>query len=261
MHAICWDSDMPDEACKYMHESQSSGSSSLRVYCAACIKFVDKLREFDSRLRTLEGKISVQNDANFQGEPLVVNLPPLAATYAAAVTNCKSTPQMQGSATANIQREITEAMEQEKRKKNLVVFNLKTSTAGDNSRLTALFEHVTGACPPAFRSRRIGKPKDGKPQPVVVEFTSELDRLDILKSSRKLKDLQAEWPHVGIAPDRTKRQLEQYRQQRAVRDKHDQQSLRTDADQHRPDDDGNVPHTASAPQPQSSETMPKEVNC
>ena len=141
------------------------------------------------------------------------------------------------------------------------MFNLKTSTAGDNSRLTALFEHVTGTCPPAFRSRRIGKPKDGKPQPVVVEFTSELDRLDILKSSRKLKDLQAEWPHVGIAPDRTKRQLEQYRQQHAVRDKHDQQSLRTDADQHRPDDDGNVPHTAFAPQPQSSQTMPKEVNC
>ena len=204
---------------------------------------------------------SLQNDANFQGEPFVVNLPPLAATYAAAVTNCKSTPPMQGPATANIQREITEAMEQEKRKKNLVVFNLKTSTAGDNSRLTALFEHVTGACPPAFRSRCISKPKDGKPQPVVVEFTSELDRLDILKSSRKLKDLQAEWPHVGIAPDRTERQLEQYRQQRAVHDKHDQQSLRTDADQHRPDDDGNIPHTASAPQPQSSQTMPKEVNC
>ena len=116
MHVICWDPDMPDEACKYMHKSQSSGSSSLHIYCAACIKFVDKLREFDSRLRTLEGKISVQNDANFQGEPLVVNLPPLAATYAAAVTNCKSTPPMQGPATANIQHEITEAMEQEKRK-------------------------------------------------------------------------------------------------------------------------------------------------
>ena len=83
-------------------------------------------------------------------------------------------------------------MEQEKRKRNIVVFNLKTSQAGDTSQSIALFEHLTGSKPSEFCSGCIGKPNDDKAQPVLVEFASELDQVDILRSAQKLKDLQAE---------------------------------------------------------------------
>ncbi len=53
--------------------------------------------------------------------------------------------------------------------------------------------------------------------PVLVEFASDFDQQSILQSARNLKDLQAEYPRVSIAPDRTKKQQELHRQQRAGR--------------------------------------------
>ena len=42
-----------------------------------------------------------------------------------------------------------------------------------------------------FSSCRIGKPIDNKAQSMLIEFAIELDRVDIVRSARKLKDLQA----------------------------------------------------------------------
>ena len=47
-----------------------------RVYCAVCINFANKLREFDTRLRAIETSL-VQNSVQ---------------TYAAAVIGTKSAP-------------------------------------------------------------------------------------------------------------------------------------------------------------------------
>ena len=54
MHADCWDSDIPDEVCTYIHEAPSNGLCGFRVYCTVCINFVDKLCEFDKSLRVVE---------------------------------------------------------------------------------------------------------------------------------------------------------------------------------------------------------------
>ena len=61
--------------------------------------------------------------------------------------------------------------------------------ADDNSRLSGLFEHITGKPVGFFRCKRIGKQSPGKVSPVLVKFFREDDRHDILRNSRKLQDM------------------------------------------------------------------------
>ena len=76
--------------------------------------------------------------------------------------------------------------------------------ADNHNRLSGLFEHITGKPVGFFRCERIGKQSLDKVSPVLVKFFREDDRHDILRNSRKLRDIQAEWPKLSIAPDRTK---------------------------------------------------------
>jgi hypothetical protein len=238
MHSTCWDPDAPAQVYEYL--SNISSDACIRIYCPHCVTspnsdILTKIDEkIDEKMKKFEERIN--STLRAFGEHSCDR------TYANAVTSesTLSSPSVQARPfepqpkPSDIQNEISEAMEQERRKRNIVVFNMQSSQAGDTNRLTALFEHLTGTRPPSFRSRRIGKPIPGKMQPILVEFASEFDRADILHSARKLKDLQAEWPHIGIAPDRTKLQLEQYRQQRSsgnTRIARSQQP-RTDANPH-----------------------------
>ena len=41
MHADCWDSDISNKVCTYIHEAQSNGLCGFRMYCTVCINFVD----------------------------------------------------------------------------------------------------------------------------------------------------------------------------------------------------------------------------
>jgi hypothetical protein len=63
-----------------------------------------------------------------------------------------------------VQDDITEALEQERRKLNLIVFNLAASTS-DTIKLASLFEHISGDPSPTFRCSRIGKPSTDKKKP------------------------------------------------------------------------------------------------
>ena len=76
--------------------------------------------------------------------------------------------------------------------------------ADNHNRLSGLFEHIIGKPVGFFRCERIGKQSLDKVSPVLVKFFREDDRHDILRNSRKLRDIQAEWPKLSIAPDRTK---------------------------------------------------------
>ena len=113
-----------------------------------------------------------------------------------------------------IQSEIAEVLEQDKRKKNIIIYNLTSSRTSDISRIEMLLEDITGYPPPAFYCRRIGKILAGKTRPVLDEFSSESDSRRVLHQAHYLKNMQSQWPRIVIAPDRTKQQQEAYRRLR-----------------------------------------------
>ena len=80
-------------------------------------------------------------------------------------------------------------MEVEKGERNIIVFNLPATSSKDTDRVAALFENLTGTVSPTFRCCRLGKPKAEKAQLLLVQFASEFDRVDILHSAHKLKDM------------------------------------------------------------------------
>ena len=86
----------------------------------------------------------------------------------------------------SVQYEVSEAMTVEKRKRNIIVFNLPATSSKETDRVAALFEHLIGTVSPTFLCYRIGKPKAEKAQPLLVQFVSEFDCVDILHSAHKL---------------------------------------------------------------------------
>ena len=129
--------------------------------------------------------------------------------------NDSSTPTGSSHYIASIQEEISEALEKERHKNNLIIFNMSNQAdADDHNRLSGLFEHITGKPVGFFCCERIGNQSPGKVSPVLVKFFREDDRHDILRNSCKLRDMQAEWPKLSIAPDRTKQQQKVYHQLR-----------------------------------------------
>ena len=83
---------------------------------------------------------------------------------------------------------------------------MSATEVSDNVRVRTLCEHTTGEPSPLFCCERIGKLVSGKSRPLLVTFHSEDERNDILSQAHKLRDMQAKWPHLNIAPDRTKKQ-------------------------------------------------------
>ena len=135
--------------------------------------------------------------------------------------NDSSTPTGSSYYIVSIQEEISEELEKERRKNNLIIFNMSNQAdADDHNRLSGLFEHITGKPVGFFCCERIGKQSPGKVSLILVKFFREDDRHDILCNSRKLRDMQAEWPKLSIAPDRTKQQQQVYHQLRNECEKH-----------------------------------------
>ena len=66
------------------------------------------------------------------------------------------------------------------------------ANADDHNRLSGLLEHITGKPVGFFRCEHIGKQSPGKVNPILVKFFHEDDRHDILRNSRKLRNMQAE---------------------------------------------------------------------
>lgn len=204
MHQCCVDPDMPDEAAEYL----CSGNAPPNIFykCHNCQPATSpNLTNIERRLSNIEHLLT-------NADTLAVVEPPCSNTgkqpNPAATKTTKPGP--------TVQEGITEALEQERRKLNLIVFNMATSTS-DTVKLASLFEHISGDPSPTFRCSRIGKPSTDKKktQPVLVKFDSEEDRNSILRYARNLRDMKAEWPKVSIAPDRTKRQQQLYNDLRA----------------------------------------------
>ena len=59
--------------------------------------------------------------------------------------NDSSTPTRSSHYIASLQEEISKALEKERRKNNLIIYNMSNQAdADDHNRLNGLFEHITG---------------------------------------------------------------------------------------------------------------------
>ena len=180
--------------------------------------------------------------------------------------NDSSTPTGSSHYKASIQKEISEALEKERRKNNLIIFSMSNQAdADDHNRLSGLFKHITGKPVGFFRCERFGKQSPGKVNPVLVNFFREDDRHDILRNSRKLRDMLAEWPKLSIAPDRTKQQQQVYHQFRSeceMRHKNGENFivLNNRIVKDKRSSIASVNSTAACPIPSSNDTPVKSVN-
>ena len=72
-------------------------------------------------------------------------------------------------------------------------------------------QHITGESIQSFHVECIEKVSAGKNKSILVRFLNEHNSLHILCHVHKLRNMQTEYPHVGIAPDHTKKKQERFR--------------------------------------------------
>ena len=88
-----------------------------------------------------------------------------------------------------IYSKIAELLEQEKRKKNIIIYNMTSSRKSDVSRIKMPLKDITGNSPPAFYCRRVGKTLAGKTRPVLFKYLSESDSQCVLHLAHYLKSI------------------------------------------------------------------------
>ena len=199
MHPCCIDPDMPDDVIAYLCAGNAPGN--FACYCHKC-------NRHPNNSMTHSSVSSVSNEGLLQLEKRLTSIenllnrdrisqPTVPSTHEPTNKtkpgNDSSTPTRSSYYIASIQEEISEALEKGRRKNNLIIFSMSNQAeADDHNRLSGLFEHITGKPAGFFRCERIGKQNPGKVNPVLVKFFREEDRHDILRNSRKLRDMQAE---------------------------------------------------------------------
>jgi hypothetical protein len=208
IHCSCWDADMPPEFCEYIRASRHTNATGLRVYCTTCLLNIDQLNNFDARIRSIEDMITKML-------PVIPAVQITSKSYAQALSNpTTSNFQTASATTANqvatnehsVHDEIKEALDKERRKNNVVIFNIsENESTADSEHVKPLFQDLLGRTTSLYTCSRLGKITN-KPRPLLVKFTDECDKIAVIKSAPKLKLLTNTWPRISIAPDRTKRE-------------------------------------------------------
>ena len=145
MHTVCWDPDAPLQVCKYLSESRvNENLAGLRVYCVYCVNIIDNMRNFESRLQAIE--FSITSLQQLRDE----NKPSYAAVAKRNGNNLQpnSPPANTASSQApSVQEEVAEAFNKERRKLNVVIFNLaaKSNTQNEDSVEEFFLDLVPGA--------------------------------------------------------------------------------------------------------------------
>jgi hypothetical protein len=206
MHGACWDPDAPEQVYKYINESRVNDSAGLRVYCVYCTKIIDSLRDFESRLLAIESKFA--HTLATRNEEVSTNASETSNTSKPSTPIAINPTAASG---LNFQEEITEALDKERRKANIIVFNLPIATGTqDDDLVKKLIVDLSIGPTEAFTCNRLGKQETGT-KPLLVKFSQERDKMSLLKNAHKLKNLATTYHGVNIAPDRTKREQIHFR--------------------------------------------------
>ena len=166
MHCTCWD---PDALRSYTHtwlrlRQTTLIKASIPIDYTACATSSYHSQILEVRIRKLEARLS----------------PPPGSTtissksYASAIgTSAIVSPPNDHNCT--IQSKNVEVLEQEKRKKNAISYNMTSSRTFDVSHIEILLEDIAGNFPSAFCCRRIDKTLAGNTRPILAEFLSKSD--------------------------------------------------------------------------------------
>ena len=96
-----------------------------------------------------------------------------------------------------------------------MIFNLPEGKNGNSKDVQNIIDHLTDHSSPAFECFRVGKSYPDKMLPLRVIFATEASQNTVLRNSHKLQSLKKKPPQLGIAPDRTRQQQEEYQDLRA----------------------------------------------
>ena len=145
MYPSCFDLDLDDNVIVYLSKS----SSNFRLICHVCVTEpagATNTCVIKKRLAAIEHQLARMNDNSSNElsclEPLTIHLLPLQEKPTSVATEISGGNSH--SRLIYIPDEIADALEKEKRKCNLIIYNLPPLSVNDAVRLGALFEHITG---------------------------------------------------------------------------------------------------------------------
>ena len=109
-----------------------------------------------------------------------------------------------------LKKVVQEAVNDEDRSKNVVVFGLAEESSEDlNGKITALFEGIEEK--PSFEAVRVGKVSDNNIRPVKVLLRNSDSVHQILVKAKKLRTTQ-DYRKVYISPDRSPEERDKHRE-------------------------------------------------
>lgn len=112
---------------------------------------------------------------------------------------------------------VDELLSRERRKKNLVVFNIPEAPGPSVSEDCRIFTDICrselGLTVKVITARRLGKQLNNKPRLLLITLENEAPRWEILRAARKLKD-STKYGSVFINPDLSRKERDDNRQLR-----------------------------------------------
>ena len=116
------------------------------------------------------------------------------------------------SAPESIERIVKTVLDRDRRKCNVVLFNLPdTNSFQDDKRNLSELMHDLELDESMIKSiLRIGRPSS-KVRPLRIQLSSESSRNTFLDAAYLLKFMRRKWPKLGISPDRTPDEMETHR--------------------------------------------------
>ena len=163
----------------------------------------DNLKQLNSRMAAIETHVHVSVPASSMA---IVGFPPVPTS---TMTNVGFPPVINKVATAtqSIENIVQSVLEKEKRKFNLIIYNLTDNNSffDDRRKLDALLRdlHFQGNFIQCID--RIGR--YDRDRPLRITLSSIWHRERLLESAKQLASLQAKWPKLSISPDRTSEEM------------------------------------------------------
>ncbi len=150
---------MPDEVIAFL---LSSPNKAFKICCASCDKLFSHLKETQERVESVESKLN----------KLAEDVSNLLIQSKKAESPCMTVETIPNSGSfsgPSIKDSVKEMLDREKRKTNLVIFNIAESNSqnADMTTITKMFEDIEAKDIIIWSMERLGKPSD-KTRPLCV---------------------------------------------------------------------------------------------
>ena len=227
-----WCSRWEHRACAKLKETElvvlSSGSKNILYFCSCCLSVLpDALSSFKPNVLALEETCKKLQQSV---ENLSSQIATLSASNKNLQTEIENTSESLNSIPTNsatvpspssAMSIIDELADRDRRKKNIIVYNLPEPASNDKSdsaqnnqsdsdAFSALCSSVYNSSFTITKLLRLGKKQPNKIRPLLICFEHEEDRVTVLSHSHQLCKKDA-YKNVFISPDRTKFEREKHK--------------------------------------------------